>query len=71
MKDQEEEQLDAISYQKRVSIGDKNCVKNISIFETIAKVSKSKNGKDGMHKMESKIEELKKYNPRIQESKDL
>ena len=45
IKDQKEEQLDAINDQEGVSIGDKNRVKNKSIFETIAEVSKTKNAR--------------------------
>ena len=43
-----------------MSIGDKNDVKNISIFETIAKVSKSKNAKEEAERLE-KIDETINY----------
>ena len=56
IKDQKEEQLDAISNQDGVSIGDKNRVKNKSIFETIVEVSKNKNAKNAVEKLE-KIDE--------------
>ena len=52
IRNQKEEQLDAISDQKRISISDKNRVENKSIFETIAEVSRSKNAKEGAEKLE-------------------
>ena len=43
-----------------MSIGDKYCVKNKSIFETIAKVSKNKNAKEKARRLE-KIDETINY----------
>ena len=43
-----------------MSIGDKNCVKNISIFKTIAKVSESKNANEKAERLE-KIDKTINY----------